>query len=153
MNNKTLSSVYCVGCTKLFKRLSTHLAQDARCAPHYYCGHTSKASHKESVKTPTIPNDRNFLREATSSTCLNLSFSSSCCGSPPVRKTEIFGDNNLHVRNVHELDDDFVVDADDSNFVAFEDNHPDVPIDQDALKTKKTNVKLIAVSLILMRNC
>jgi hypothetical protein len=54
---------------------------------------------------------------------------------------------------VHELDDDFVVDADDSNFVAFEDNHPDVPIDQDALKTKKTNVKLIAVSLILMRNC
>ena len=64
-------------------------------------------------------------------------------------------DGNNNTLNVNEVDDDFVVDGDDDNynFVAFEDNHPDVPIDQDALKTKKTNVKLIAVSLILMRNC
>jgi hypothetical protein len=131
MFNKTPSSVHCIGCTKLFKRLSTHLAQNAGCAARYYCGHTSTA-HKESATTPTILNDRNYLREeATSSTCLNLRSSLSRCGLPQVRKSVIVGDNNK--LNVNEVDDDFVVDGDDDNFVAFGDNHPNVPIDQDAL--------------------
>ncbi len=34
---------------------------------------------------------------------------------------------------MNEVNDDFVVDGDDDDFVAFEDNHPDVSIDQDAL--------------------
>ncbi len=40
-------------------------------------------------KDTTLLNDRNFLREATSSTCLNLTSSLSRCGLPPVRKSEI----------------------------------------------------------------
>jgi hypothetical protein len=135
MNNKAMLSVHCVGCTKLFKRLSTHLAQNAGCAAHYYCGHTSTA-HNESATTPIIPNNSNFLREATSSTCLNLRSSSSHCGLLPVRKCVIVGDNKLRVRNVNEVNDDFVVDGDD-NFVAFEDNHPDVPVDHDVLENEE----------------
>ncbi len=57
------------------------------------------------------------------------------CGLPPARKSVIVGDNNK--LNVNEVDDDFVVDGDDDNFVAFEDNHPDVPIDQDALENEE----------------
>ena len=134
MNNKTPLSVHCVGCTKLFKRLSTHHPQNAGCAAHYYCGHTSTA-HKELAWTPTLLNDRNFLRDATSSTCLHLRSSSSSCGLPPVRKSVIVGDNNK--LNVNEVDDDFVVNGDDDNFVAFEDNDPVVPIDQDALENEE----------------
>jgi hypothetical protein len=106
MNNKTPLSVQCVGCTKLFKRHSTHLAQNVGCAAHYNCGHTSTA-HKESATTPTILNDRDYLREeATFSTCLNLRSSLSRCGLPPDRKSVIVGDNNK--LNVNEVDDDFV---------------------------------------------
>jgi hypothetical protein len=137
MNNKTLLSVHCVGCTKLFKRLSTHLAQNAGCAVHHYCGHTSTAPHKEWATTPTIPNDKKILRETTSSTCLNFMSSSSRCGLPPERKSAIVGDHNLSARNVNEVDDDFVVDGRNDNFIAFEENHPDVPIDQDALENEE----------------
>ena len=134
MNNKAPSSVHCVGCTKLFKRLSTHIAQNAGCAAHYNCGHTSTA-HKESARTPTLLNDRNFLREAASSTCLNYRSSSSRCGLQPVRKSVIVGDNNK--LNVNEVNNDFVVDGDDDNFIAFADNDPDIPIDQDVLENEE----------------
>jgi hypothetical protein len=100
---------------KIIQEASTHLAQNAGCAAHYYCGHTSTA-HKESATTPTILNDRHYLREeATSSTCLNLRSSLSRCGLSPVRKSVIVGGNNK--LNVNEVDDDFVVDGDDDNFV------------------------------------
>jgi hypothetical protein len=69
----------------------------------------------------------------------------------PVRKSVIVGDNKLCVQNVNEVNDDFVVDGDDDNFVAFEDNHPNVPVDQDLMQ--KTNVKLITLSLIPMGKC
>ena len=141
MNNKTPSSVHCVGCTKLFKRLSTHLAQNAGCAAHYYdCGHISTA-HKELARTPTLLNDRNFLREATSSTCLNFRSSLSRCGLPSVRKSVIFGDNNK--LNVNEVNADFVVDGDDDNFIAFEENDPDIPIDQDLLENEEDECQAV----------
>ena len=44
-------------------------------------------------------------------------------------------DNNK--LNVNEVNNDFVVDGDDHHFVAFEDNDPDVPIDQDALENEE----------------
>ncbi len=37
---------------------------------------------------------------------------------------------------MNEVDDDFVVDGDDDNFVALEDNHRNIPIDQDAFENE-----------------
>jgi hypothetical protein len=42
----------------------------------------------------------------------------------------------LCVRNVNEVDDDFLVDGDDDNFVALEEYHCNIPIDQDAFENK-----------------
>jgi hypothetical protein len=50
----------------------------------------------------------------------------------PTRESVIEGDNELHIGNANEVDDNFVVD-DDDDFVhsSFEDNHPDVPSEEE----------------------
>ena len=135
--NKEMSSlVQCVGCSKSFKRLSTHLAQNAGCAAHYHNrGHINTAAHNKHNKSatiPTIPNDGNHFQQAVANTRLNSRFVSSRPALLPIRESVIAGDNEPHVGNVNEVDGNIVVD-DDDDFVpaSFDDDHPDVPSEEE----------------------
>ncbi|KAI2511195.1 hypothetical protein MHU86_3160 [Fragilaria crotonensis] len=131
-NDKMSSFVRCVGCTKSFKRLSTHLAQNAVCAAHYYGSHISTACDKVATN-PSITNDGgSSFQQEVANTRLNSRSSSRRPALLPTRESVIEGDNELHIGNANKVDDNFVVD-DDDDFVhsSFEDNHPDVPSEEE----------------------
>jgi hypothetical protein len=114
-----LQSDHCVGCLKTFKRLLTHLAQNAACASHY-------AAHDKSAATIlSIPNDGHLnsshVSEGATRSRLNVSSSSSR------------GLHELHAEDVNELEENFVVDDD-----AFPNVHVD---DQDVSESEKEECK------------
>ena len=131
-NKKMWLLVQCVGCSKSFTRLSTHLAQNAGCAAHYNRGHISTAAHNKSATIPTIPNDGNHFQQGVAYTRLHSRFVSSRPALLPIGESSIAGDNELHVGNVNEVDSNFVVD-DDDDFVpaSFDDDHPNVPSEEE----------------------
>ena len=71
-----IHSDHCVGCLKTFKRLLTHLAQNAVCASHY-------AVHDKSAESilSIFPNDDhlNTSHVSEGATCSRLNVSSSSC--------------------------------------------------------------------------
>jgi hypothetical protein len=124
-------SDHCVGCLKSFKRLLTHLAQNAECASHY-------AVHNKSAATilSIVPNDDHLntshVFEGATCSRLNVSSSSSCRLLLGKESGTIFGEadnNELHVEDVNKFEDDFVVDDD-----AFSSVHAD---DQDVSESDK----------------
>ena len=107
------SFVRCVGCTKSFKRLSTHLAQNAVCAAHYYGSHISTACDKVATN-PSIANDGgSSFQQEVANTRLNSRSSSRHPALLPIRESVIEEDNELHIGNANDVDDNFVVDDDD----------------------------------------
>jgi hypothetical protein len=113
MNNclSLLHSDHCVG---WLKRLLTHLAQNAVYASH-------DAVHNKSAATIlSIPNNDHLntshVLEGATCSCLNVNLSSSCAFMLLGKESgTIFGEadnNELHVKDVHEFKDNFVVDDD-----------------------------------------
>jgi hypothetical protein len=126
-----LHSDHCVGCLQTFKRLLSHLAQNAVCALHY-------AVHDKSAATilSIVPNDDHLntshVSKGATCSCLNVSSSSSCCLLLGKESGTIFGEadnNELHVEDVNKFEDDFVVDDD-----AYPNVHAD---DQDVSESDK----------------
>jgi hypothetical protein len=140
------TSNLCVGCQQPFKRLATHLAQNAGCASHY------SANDKSAAAISTISNDghvntSNVSQGATRS-CLNWSLTSSSRGLLSVKESgAISGEVNdeLRVEDVNEFEDDFVGDD-------------DLPTTFTLMirmfhKVKRRNVKQTTASSICMRRC
>jgi hypothetical protein len=112
-------SDHCAGCLKTFKRLLTHLAQNAACASHY------AAHDKQSApKVLSIPRNDGHLNtsnvsEGATRSHPNVS-SSSFRGLLLAKESRTtFGeaDNELHVEDVDEFEDDFVVDDDEFPYI------------------------------------
>ena len=106
-------SDHCVGCLKSFKRLLTHLAQNAVCALHY-AAHDNSAPAVLSIPNYCHLNTSHALSEGATRSHPNVRSSSfhglllgkeSCTSSGEA-------DNELHVEDVNEFEDDFVVDED-----------------------------------------
>ncbi|KAI2504689.1 hypothetical protein MHU86_9799 [Fragilaria crotonensis] len=122
-----LSFVRCVGCTKSFKWLSTHLV----CAAHYYGSHITSTACDKAATILTIANDGSSFQQEVANTRLNSRSSSRHPALLPIREGVIEEDNELHIGNANDVDDNFVVDDDDDFVHSVEDNHPDVPSEQE----------------------
>ena len=106
------TSDVCVGCQKPFKRLATHLAQNAGCASHYSANDISAAAIS-TISNDGRVNTSNVSQGATRSR-LNWS-STSSRGLLSVKESgAISGEVNdeLRVEDVNEFEDDFVGDDD-----------------------------------------
>jgi hypothetical protein len=99
-----------LGCTKSFKRLSTHVAQNAVCGAHY-----TATEHKSALP---IPNDIHLSTNVPQrfGARLNVSSRSLHGGLNPTRESAISVDELPVATENHEVSDDFAVD-DDNNVV------------------------------------
>jgi hypothetical protein len=111
----------CRGRRKPFKRLSTHIAQNAVCAGHY-----GTTAHKSSLPIP------NNIR-------LDLdSYSCQVDSHPILRKSAAnTGQDKLPpVAHENEVEDDFMVDDDNNVVLPFDDHDPDA-VDDSASGSKE----------------
>jgi hypothetical protein len=111
----------CCGCRKPFKRLSTHIAQNAACA-----GYNGTTAHKSSLPIPNNIHANTYAQEARKSLDLD---SNSCQADlhPTLRKSAVnAGQDKLPpVADKNEVKGDFMVDDDNNVVLPFDDNYPD----------------------------
>ena len=122
----------CRGCRKPFKRLSTHIAQNAVCAGHY-----GTTAHKSSLPIPNNIHANTYAPGARTRLDLD-SYSCQFDSHPILRKSAAnTGRDKLPpVADENEVEDDFMVDDDNDVVLPFDDYDPDA-VDDSASGSKE----------------
>jgi hypothetical protein len=122
----------CRGCRKPFKRLSTHIAQNAVCAGHY-----GTTAHKSSLPIPNNIHANTYAQGARTRLDLD-SYSCQFDSHPILRKSAAnTGRDKLPpVADENEVEDDFMVDDDNDVVLPFDDYDPDA-VDDSASGSKE----------------
>ena len=122
----------CSSCKQRFKRLSTHIAQNAVRAGHY-----GTTAHKSSLPIPNNIHTNTYAQGARTRLDLD-SYSCQFDSHPILRKSAAnTGRDKLPpVADENEVEDDFMVDDDNDVVLPFDDHDPDA-VDDSASGSKE----------------